>query len=73
MGMRHYCACNPGHETLLALPMLLVHLDRDCLLLCVWQFSVSREALMLQALRDTQGLHAPLRLQMERGIVAKVI
>ena len=36
------------------------------------QFAVNREARLFQTLRDTQGLHAPLRLQMERKLTAGV-
>ena len=33
---------------------------------------MNKEALLFQTMRDTQGLHAPLRLQMERRIVSRV-
>ena len=36
------------------------------------QLALNRESLMFQMLRDTQGLYAPLQLQMERQIVSKV-
>ena len=36
------------------------------------QFEANRNALMMEALRNVQGLHMPMRLQMERRIVAKV-
>ncbi len=36
------------------------------------QFELNREAVQFQTLRHTQGLHAPLRLQMERKLTSKV-
>lgn len=36
------------------------------------QYEVSREKLTYDALRHSQGLHAPLKLKMERMLVSKV-
>ena len=36
------------------------------------QFAVNQEALEFQVLRDTQGLHVPFRLQMERKLASRV-
>ena len=36
------------------------------------QYEQNREATVFQTLRNTQGLHAPLQLQMERKITSKV-
>lgn len=35
-------------------------------------YAVKREAMLFQTLRDTQGLHAPLRLQMERKLTSRI-
>ena len=37
-----------------------------------FQYEANRDALMMEALRTAQGLHMPMRLQMERQIAAKV-
>ena len=36
------------------------------------QYEANREELSYQALRHSQGLHAPLKLKMERMLVSKV-
>ena len=36
------------------------------------QFAVNQEALEFQVLRDTQGMHVPFRLQMERKLASRV-
>ena len=38
----------------------------------LFQFAVNQEALEFQILRDTQGLHVPFKLQMERKIASRV-
>ncbi|XP_064404984.1 proteasome maturation protein-like [Halichondria panicea] len=35
-------------------------------------FELNREAVQFQTLRHTQGLHAPLKLQMERKLTSKI-
>ncbi|XP_003389588.1 PREDICTED: proteasome maturation protein-like [Amphimedon queenslandica] len=35
-------------------------------------FAANREAFVMQSLRNSQGLHAPLRLEMERKMASKI-